>query len=158
MGGVKITPFLTVMNAKDRKELQGAVNDQFGVHALPDKEYVISNKEKVYMVSPELRATKWESLRIDRVGVYIGKWYADGFRPSVEGANMLGPRASKNIVELGRQGLMGWFKGRDVETIHDETKFVLVKHGEDWLGAAKMQEGTLLNGVSKARKTVTLID
>lgn len=157
MGGVKITPFLTVMNVKDRKNLQRAVSDQFGVASLPDQEYVVSNKEKVYMVSPGLRATKWESLRIDRVGVYIGKWYADGFRPSVEGASVLGPRASKNIVELGKQGLMGWFKGRDVDTMYDDTRFVIVKYDEDWLGGAKMQEGTLLNGVSKARKTVTLI-
>jgi NOL1/NOP2/fmu family ribosome biogenesis protein len=157
MGSVKITPFLTVMNTKDRKGLEQAVLSQFGVEELPDQEYVVSNKDKVYMVSKGLRVTKWDSLRIDRVGVYIGKWYADGFRPSVEGANMLGPRATQNVVELGKQGLMGWFKGRDVDTMYDDSRFVIVKYGEDWLGGAKMQEGTLLNGVSKARKTVTLI-
>jgi NOL1/NOP2/fmu family ribosome biogenesis protein len=157
MGRVKITPYLTVLNAKDRKELGEAVHKQFGVESLPDKVYVESNKEKVYAVSHGLRSVPWDELHIDRVGIYVGKWLSDGFRPSLEGAQFFGPRASKNIVELGKQGLMGWLKGRDIDTMYDDSRFVLVTYQEDFLGGAKMKNGTLLNSVSKSRKTVTLI-
>lgn len=157
MGSVELTPFLTVLNAKDRKELLVSLEEQFGVEALPDEAYVVSNKEKVYMVTQDIRDVAWSELRIDRVGVYIGKWYADGFRPSVEGSQVFGPMASKNVVELGKQGLMGWLKGRDVDTMYDDSRFVLVRYQDDFVGGAKMKNGTLLNGVSKARTTVTLI-
>ena len=157
MGRVKITPYLTVLNTKDRKELATSLDDQFGVSSLPDRIYVESNKEKVYAVSHGLRRIPWQELHIDRVGIYIGKWLSDGFRPSVEGSQFIGDRASKNIVELGKQGIMGWLKGRDVDTMYDDSRFVLVTYNEDFVGGAKMKNGTLLNSVSKSRKTVTLI-
>lgn len=157
MGGVKLNRFLTVLNAKDRKELRLALSEQYGIDDLPDYEYVSTNKDKVYAVSHSLRGVAWEDLRLDRVGVYIGKWLSDGFRPSLEGSQLLGPLADENVVELGKQGLMGWLKGRDVDTMYDDSRFVLVRYQDDFIGGAKMKNGTLLNSVSKSRKTVTLI-
>lgn len=157
MGGVELNSFLTVLNSGERAVLEDTLRDQYGVETLPNRVYLETNKEKVYVVSHGLRDIAWEQLRIDRAGVYVGKWLSDGFRPSVEGAQLFGPLASKNVVELGKQGLMDWLKGRDVDTMYEDSRFVLVRYQDDFVGGAKMKNGTLLNSVSKARKTVTLI-
>lgn len=157
MGSVKLNRFLTVYNGKDRKQLKKALREQFGVKYLPDVEYLETNQDKVYVLSKDVRSVSWESLRIDRAGVYIGKWLADGFRPSMEGAALIGDQVQRNVVELNKQGLMNWLKGRDVQVEDGSNKFVLVRYRGDFLGGAKMKDNVVMNGLSKARKTTTLI-
>lgn len=158
MGSVEINRFLTVMNRKDRKTLFKALKEQFGVNEkLDDVAYLVSNKGKVYCVTHDIRSLSWELFRIDRAGVYIGKWLSDGFRPSMEGSKRIGKYASKNIIEVNKQGVMNWLKGRDIETENKEDGFYLVKYKDDFLGGGKLKNNTLLNGVSKSRKTTTLI-
>jgi len=158
VGSIKINRFLTVMNRKDRKTLFEAMKEQFGVDKkLDDVAYLVSNRGKVYCVSHDIRDMAWESFRIDRAGVYVGKWLSDGFRPSMEGSKRIGPYATKNIIRVNKQGVMNWLKGRNIKTQGKKDGFYLVRYNDDFLGSGKLKNDELINGVSKSRKTTTLI-
>ena len=156
MGSVKLNRFLTVLNRKDKKNLLKELRNEFGIQRI-DGDFVRNNQGRVYLVSPHIREVHWDKLRIDRAGIYIGKWLSDGFRPSMEGSQVIGQQATKHVIELNYQGVMNWLKGRNIETEDKSDGFYIVKYNEDFLGGGKLKNNTLLNGVSKSRKTTTLI-
>jgi NOL1/NOP2/fmu family ribosome biogenesis protein len=77
----------------------------------------------------------------------------DGFRFSLEGAQLLGPQASKNIIELDLEERNAWFRGEELEA--DESfngQYVLLKSGNDFCGVGRVKNEKIMNYLSKSRK------
>ncbi len=154
-----------VLNSKERKKLRIALNEQFGIDQLPDGVYIQNAKDKIYLITSQLDDIEFEKLLIDSLGLYIGAWQIDGFRLSMEGAQLLAPLVKKNSIELDDTQKNLWFKGLDLPW-SDVTRsdFVIVKHKNDVLGCGKIrkpregkdEEATLLNYVPKARRLITI--
>jgi NOL1/NOP2/fmu family ribosome biogenesis protein len=141
---------MNIMNSKEKKELHKLVESQFGISFDKEKVFLSTNKEKVYMLNRDLERIDFESLRIDHMGLYVGKFQIDGFRPSIEGSQLL-KGATKNVLDLKIEQKHAWMRGEDLDVFGDE-RIVLVKSGEDFLGAGKVSKNRLLTGVPKARR------
>lgn len=89
----------------------------------------------------------------DRDGVYFGRVESDGIRLSIEGSFLVGPKATKNVVELDDERAKRYLAGESVEIENKELHgWVIVKWCSYYLGSAKAKEGRLINYVPKERR------
>lgn len=114
----------------------------------PDLIYEIrGNHSKVYAYKPC-------GLKISdtgRRGVYFGRIESDGIRLTIEGAFLIGSRATKNVVELDDERARRYLAGESVE-VDVPDGWVLLKWRSYYLGSAKAKDGKLLNYVPKERR------
>ena len=126
------------------------VSDQFGVFFDKDNHFLMNNEGKVYMVNKDVSLINFEDFFIDKIGLYIGKFQSDGFRPSIEGSQLL-KDATKNVVLLDNDAKRSWMLGMDIDIVHSDN-IVLVRHEGDFLGSGKVKNNKLLTGIPKARR------
>ncbi|NJE01373.1 hypothetical protein [Thermococcus sp. JdF3] len=145
------------MNDNPRAEI-GRTNDAELVKRLlienygyaPELVYEIRGRyHKVYAWKPcslEIRGP-------DRNGVYFGRVESDGIRLSIEGSFLVGPKATKNVVELDDGRAKRYLAGESVEIEDKELHgWVIVRWRFYYLGSAKAKEGRLINYVPGERR------
>lgn len=142
---------LTIYNSKQTKKFLQQIEQQFGFKWETNFYFMESGKQKVYVINKELNQINLDDLRIDTLGLYIGKYQIDGFRPSIEGSQLIGPLATKNVVEINQEQRHLWLKGFDIE-INGPEEIILVKYESDFLGAGKIVKNKLLTGIPKSRR------
>ncbi|NPA47395.1 MAG: hypothetical protein GXO14_01965 [Thermococci archaeon] len=109
---------------------------------------VRGNHRKVYAYRPcGLRVSD-----IGRRGVYFGRIESDGIRLTIEGSFLVGPRATKNVVELDDDRARRYLSGEGVEVDRDAEGWVILKWRSYYLGSSKVKKGRLLNYVPKERR------
>lgn len=145
---------IIILNSKDKKLLRQTLEAQFGVTELFEDKvlYCINKKERVYLTNRESFDEDQEALRVNAFGLYIGTYMPDGFRLSLEGAQLLGPRATKGIVSITVTQRNAWFKGEDLNAPESFDNYVLLQQGKDFCGVGKVKNGRIMNYLSKARK------
>ncbi len=171
---------LKILNSKEIKHILEKLEEQFGFEIRKNElEYIfLMNKEnKLYILTKDVELINLDELRIDSLGMYFGELYKETIRLSIEGAQLVGKTAKKNIVFLNREQMSEWVKGNDIndfeikenenkddEKSNDEIKkgFLIVKYlnektdHEDILGCGKLKDGKLLNYISKSRKLIVV--
>lgn len=146
---------IIVLNSKDRKLIRQQLVDQFGITELFDDKvlFCFNKKERVYLANKELFDVQQDELRTNMFGLYIGTFMIDGFRLSIEGAQLLGPQATKNILSLSKDLRDAWLKGEELEASnHDDDCYLLLKYENDFLGVGKKKGERVLNYLPKSRK------
>lgn len=116
----------------------------------------VHNKEKVFIVTRDLDKINIKNIRINSLGLYIAEVKGEQLRLSIEGSQLIGPHATKNVFELSREQLQQWFKGEDIKVEGVFEGFVILKHGNDYVGSGKFKEGYILNFVPKARRLLEM--
>ena len=131
------------------------IEKQYGkVPALFDKLEFVKGKEKIYAIMRDVEKIDLEKLRINSIGLYIAEVKNEQLRLSIEGSQLIGPSATKNVCELSTEQLKKWFKGQDIPAEGEYDGFVIVKHGADYAGSGKYKEGYITNFVPKARRLI----
>ncbi|AEH24117.1 methyltransferase RsmF C-terminal domain-like protein [Pyrococcus yayanosii] len=87
-------------------------------------------------------------------GVYFGKIEKDGIRLTIEGAFLVGPKATKNVIELDDKRALAWLKGEDVPVNVKGRAWVILKWKDYWLGGGRLVDGVVKNYVPKERRLV----
>lgn len=145
---------LKAMNRKELKKLNEIVKEQFGSEfPLENFIYYINRKRKVWMVSRDFEKIDITGLKVHIVGIYIGTFEKDGFRLSIEGAQILKPK--KGVISLNEKEAWEFVRGYDIEKCC-KGNYIVLKFGEDILGCGKCKEGKILNYVPKARRIFRL--
>lgn len=139
-----------VLNSKAVKQIMIALKNQFCFEEKLDYAFLLSKKDKILIINREVDLINHESFRIDALGMYFGKYYNDGFRLSIEGSQLIGPRCKCNVFDLNQRQKHSWLKGEDIELDMDNG-FVILKSGTDFLGCAKVKNFSALNSVPSAR-------
>ena len=113
----------------------------------PDLMYAIrGNHQKVYARKPcpiEIKSEGW---------LYFGRIESDGIRLSIEGSFLVGPRATKNVVELDDDRARRYLAGESVEIGENLYGWFILKWRSYFLGSAKAKNGRLINYVPKERR------
>jgi len=152
---------LDIWPSKQAKIFIEAVEAQWGCRWKPEGALAGTAKGRVFYVTRDLANIDWRKLRISSVGLYISEFIEGKLRLSMEGSQLIGPFATKNIVEITRESAKQWLKGDDIE-VEDAsaegsagTAFkghVIIKSGDDFFGSGPFKEGAILNHVSKGRR------
>ena len=159
---------LKILNSKEKKNILKVLNEQFDYKETlsrksagapkgkllsePDYVFLRNAKDRIYIIHRDMEKMDLEKLRIDSIGIYFATIMPEGIRLSIEGSQIVGKTAKKNILELNEEQFENWLKGIDFELETDMKDFVLIKYKDDFLGCGKIKEGRLLNYVPKARR------
>ena len=140
-----------------RKEVRGIlekVHTTFGCTTTLIDEYYffISDKNKVYIVTTMLTDLPLDAVRINSLGLYFCEINREEIRLSIEGSMIIGPNATKNVVELDAALAKDWLLGNDISWDKQFNSFAIIKHGTDFLGSGKWKENRILNYVPKQRR------
>ncbi|MBW2974922.1 hypothetical protein KY366_04355 [Candidatus Woesearchaeota archaeon] len=143
---------LKILDKKNRKIFLGLLKKQFGFGEKLDYTFLMNNKNKVFIANKELANIDLSRMRINSIGSYIAEFRDNEVRLSIEGSQMIGPKADRNVVLLEKKEAREWMKGKDIEKKVKEGGFVILRCGEDYLGSGRVKEGRILNFVPKARR------
>jgi NOL1/NOP2/fmu family ribosome biogenesis protein len=156
---------LKILNSKETKHILEKLSEQYGYnHDKNKQEYVfLMNKDnRIYMVSRGIELLPYQELRIDSIGMYFGEMYKESLRLSIEGSQIIGPKSSKNIVDINKEQMVEWIKGNDIEHEDIGKDFIIIRYTNarngksDFLGAGKYKDGKIMNYVSKSRKLIVV--
>ena len=146
-------PELKILNNKEIKEILKLVENQWGARLKLDYGFLKSPKNRIFIINKDISRIELSKLRLNSVGMYFCEIDSRGIRLSIEGSQIIGPEAKKNIVELNDDETRKWFKGEDLEKVcKDCNGFVILKCNNDFLGNGKYTNGKILNYVGKARR------
>jgi len=145
----------TFLNSREARKIAKKINEQWDADFKFEDFVIKSIKDKIYVVSRDLEMIDFKKYNIENYGMYFGHINPKNgeIRLSVEGAEVIGPLAKKNVIEID-QGLMKlWMAGQDIPH-KGEVSMVIIKFGNDYLGSGKLKEGQILNFVPKTRRYV----
>ena len=145
-------PELKILNNKEIKEILEMVEEQWEAKIKLDYGLLKNNKNRVFIISKDISRIDVSKLRLNSVGMYFCEIDSKGIRLSIEGSQLIGPKATKNVVELDEVETRKWFKGEDLEKKGDYSGFLIIKHNNDFLGTGKYVNGRILNYVGKTRR------
>ncbi len=150
-----LTKTLEVLNTRHVKDIMKMLEGQFGVTEKLQLGFLRSNKDKVYVINKDVDRVDIKDFRVDSIGMYFGAYMKDGFRLSIEGSQLVGRLAKKNVLELMDEEKHEWMKGNDIG-IEKEDGFYIVKWKDDFLGCGKLKNNKLLNSVPKPRRLIVV--
>ena len=156
MGGLILLkmPQLKILNKKEIKQILKLIENQWNVKLNPDYAFLRNNKNRIFIINKDIEKIELERLRINSIGIYFCE-IDNGIRLSIEGSQIIGPKASKNIAEITEEQVKQWLKGEDLEIENKENNysgFLIIKHNNDFLGTGKYKENKILNYVGKSRR------
>ncbi len=143
---------LRALSNRDLKPILSIVKDQWGADIDFPWAWYQSTKNDLFVISKDITKIDARKLRINAVGLYLGEYKNHEIRLSIEGSQLIGPKATMNVVELDDKELRQWLRGEDLIKRTDASGFVILKSGTDFVGCGKVKEGTILNFVPKGRR------
>ena len=149
-------PELKILNNKEIKEILKLIEYQWGAKLKLNYAFLKNNKNRIFIINRDVSKIDFSKLRINSIGMYFCD-LENGIRLSIEGSQIVGPKAAKNIVEINESQVKSWLKGEDLEVNENYSGFVIIKHNDDFLGTGKFKDGRVLNYVSKSRRITSVI-
>ena len=143
---------LKILNSREIKEILKLIDKQWGAKLKLDYGFLKNNKNRIFVVSKGISKINTSNLRLNSVGMYFCEIDHKGIRLSIEGSQIVGPKATRNIVEVDEEETKKWFKGEDLEINGEYSGFLIIKHKKDFLGNGKYSNGRILNYVGKNRR------
>ena len=150
-------PELKILNSREIKEIYSMIEKQWGAKIRLDYGFLKNNKNRVFIISKDISRIDTSKLRLNSVGMYFCEFDSIGIRLSIEGSQIVGLKATKNIVEVNEEEMKKWFKGEDLEKeCRDCSGFLILRHKDDFMGTGKYVNGKILNYVGKTRRVNTI--
>ncbi len=146
-----------ILNSKEVKAIAAVVKQQWGTELSFDNGLLEGKAGDIFLISRDIERLDLQQLRINSLGLYFGQLRNGELRLSIEGSQIVGKTATKNVVELDDSEFKLWLRGEDVEkTLIDCGGYVIIKHNNDFIGCGKYKDGKVLNFVPKARRVLNI--
>ncbi|HLC66879.1 MAG TPA: hypothetical protein VJK52_04525 [Candidatus Nanoarchaeia archaeon] len=144
-----------VLNAREGKAIFALLEHQWGYSKKLPYALLQSNSDRLYLITGDFGRIPPRTLNLDAAGLYFGELRNEELRLSIEGSQLIGPPATKNIAEIDPMTMRKWLKGEDIPWSGPGEGFLLIKCGRDFCGTGKLKEGKILNFVPKARRILS---
>ena len=146
---------LKILNKKEINNILELIKKQWNCDFKPDYAFLQNEKGKVFIVNKDIARVDFNKIRINSIGLYFAAIRNNEIRLSIEGSQIIGPNAKKNVVELNEKETREWLKGYDINKAIKGEGFVIIKHNDDYLGTGKVKEDKIFNFVPKNRRLKT---
>ena len=143
---------LKILNSKEKKEIVQRINSQWDAGFSTELAMLRNNENKIFLMNGEVAVLDISHLRINSMGLYVAEVSSDSVRLSIEGSQLIGPQARRNVVEISKEEAGRWLMGEDLEQQVEWRGFVIVRHHDDFLGCGCAAKGKVLNYVGKNRR------
>lgn len=146
---------LEILNSRAKKPIFEQIKKQWGVSFKTDIVFLRSSKEKIYLINRDIERVDTSRLKVDSTGMYFCALTGTDIRLTIEGSEMIGKHATKNVLEIDAAQMRLWLKGQDLELgelSSDLSGFVIIKCKTDFLGTGKIRGNEVLNFTPKNRR------
>ena len=146
---------------EEREEIEKIIEKNYGAKVDLSKYNVYINKRKeIFLAQKNLDESLIE--RASYFGLYFGKLKRNNkIQLSVEGSQIIGKLASKNIAILDDENIFRFMEGLPAkwkELINcEKNNFVLIKNENDFFGCGILREEAIESFVPKGRRIMTSI-
>lgn len=148
-----------ILNKKEIKRVLEVIKMQWDcdVSMFEDFVFLLNAKDKYHIINKNVFEFPVNKLRVNKYGMYFGELHNSEFRLSIEGSQLIGKSAKKNIITLSDEQIQEWIRGREIEfdfTGTGASGFVLIKNGKDFYGCGKYltHDKRLINYFPKVRR------
>jgi NOL1/NOP2/fmu family ribosome biogenesis protein len=156
------------LNSKARKQLMQVLFEHYGYPTETSQipyAFMLHTKEmKLFCISLDVAHVPIEDLRINSMGLYFGEYSdnQDEIRLTIEGSQMIGPHATKNVVTLTDEEIKVWLTGQPFAItdalagqLSNVDSYMLIKNNKgDFFGSGRIKGSEILNFVPKIRRVV----
>jgi len=142
-----------ILNKKQIKSVVKSLKNQYALTDLGlDYVFVSGSDDKIYVVDKKFAELDVGNLRINSVGLYFCTLQEGKVRLSIEGSQIIGPSAKRNVLIISKRDVDGWVAGNDLVKEYNLDGFVLIKYGDDFYGSGKCKSSKVLNYIPKSRR------
>ena len=143
-----------ILNTREVKEILAELKEHFGTEAMIEDAMVEGGDGKIYLISRKFGEIDQSKLRINNLGLYFCKRENNGFKPTIEGSQIIKP--VKNVFEMNEKQRDLWMQGEDLTVgalkMHG---LVILRHNNDFYGTGAYKEGRILNFIPKEKRLKT---
>ena len=149
---------IKVLEKEEVENLERMVEKNYGTRAGLDRFLVmISAEERIWLASKEIMNLDMRKFPVNSTGMNFGKIKRnDKISLTVEGAQMIGKQAIKNVVVLDEENAKKFLQGSNIKPQQEINceyhNFVIIKSGEDFLGSSLLTEEGIKNLLPKSRR------
>ena len=140
------------LKSKEIKQILGLLKEQWGYEKKLDYNFLIDTEGDIFLINKDVEKIRFEDLRINSLGVYFAEYRNDELRLSIEGSNIIGKDAQKNIINISDDEIKYYVKGEDLPSEADYKGFILLRNNGDFFGCSRIKNGRLLNFYPKSRR------
>lgn len=144
------------LNTREAKKIKEMLFNQWGVELEGDYFLIRTEQDRIYLINKDISVLDFNKIRLDSIGLYFGRIAVDGLRVTVEGSQMIGKYAKKNICEINKEQLIQWFRGEDLNVEQEFSGHVIIKYNNDYVGCGKYRDHKVLNFLSKNRRLLNI--
>ena len=140
-----------ILNKKETSRILNKIKEQFNIDEIKLNSKLIQNKEnKIFLITKDINKINLNKLRINNIGLYIAR-YDGELRLTIEGSQLFGKFAKKNIHEINNDEVKLWMTGNKIKCDKIYNGFVIIKHGNNFLGTGKYKDNEIINYIPKER-------
>ncbi|MFH1788327.1 MAG: hypothetical protein ABH834_02990 [Candidatus Altiarchaeota archaeon] len=133
-------------------EVNGMVKKQFGSAFLQDFVFYCKQGKdgvKVFIYS----GSSAPNVKAEWIGLHVGTVDSAGFAPTIEGAQLLGAKATKGVVSLTSDEALALMSGEDLAKKTGFEGYVLLEVDGVFLGAGLSQHDKIISLTPASRRT-----
>ena|SRR3989344_3211103 len=143
---------IRILNKKEGERILNKIREQFGIKKLDFDYGILQNKDgKIFLISKDVGKIDLSKLRINELGLYVARFDKE-LRLSMEGSQIFGRHATRNVYEINNEQANSWLQGNDIDCEKNFEGFVIIKHNNDFLGSGKYKDNKILNYIPKERR------
>ena len=142
-----------LMSDSEKREALEKINGYYGSELTTDY-MLLRKKEKDGMKIFIYSGSELPKLPAEWVGLHLATINNEGVSLSIEGAQLVGKTASRNVVEITRAQAEDLMKGLDLGYDGELRGNVIVRTPTAIVGVCKADEGKITNTLPKSRRTV----
>lgn len=143
---------LKILNKKQVKEILRLIDSQWEARPKLSHVFLENDEGKLFIINKEFSGIDEKKLRINSMGLYFGEMKNNELRLTIEGSQLVGKYAKKRIIELDKEQIKDYIKGKDIGYDSGEKGFFLIRHNGDFFGTAKLKNNKILNFFPKSRR------
>lgn len=149
---------MSFLTTEEVEEIERIVEKNYGAK-ISLKEFAVARgkDEKIWIASKEIFTFDLSKLQVNSLGLNFGKLKRnDKIHLTIEGSQIVGKDATKNLALLDEKNAVKFMQGLDVkpkkEINCEYHNFVIVKYKEKILGSSILTEQGLKNMIPKSRR------
>jgi len=144
---------IEIVRKSKKKRILEYLKRRFNFTKKLDFVFFQDSKGRIRVASKDFLKLKTEGMRIENLGLYFGRWDGSELRLSIEGSQIVGRDAKKNVLNLDDEKALEWMSGRNIEVkARVENGFVILKHNKDFLGSGRFLDGKVVSFIPKERR------
>jgi NOL1/NOP2/fmu family ribosome biogenesis protein len=142
---------LRILNKKENERILNIIKENYDIKDIDFDCAMLINKEgKIFLISNDIHKIDLNKLRVNELGLYIARLDKE-LRLTIEGSQIFGKYANKNILEINEDQANKWMTGEEINCHKEFDSFVIIKYKDNYLGTGKYKEGRIINYIPKER-------